>query len=226
MDDYKYKFLDQRYVEKKINITNAAIEAAKCLESEGVSITPASFVKCVDVYLRVIGMCRSENAEEFPPINIITAVVAFKDHDFGESAERVELCQKLFDLINDCVDDDHKFPESDLEQIKANIPIVMKETACFCNDIMNCIYDEYDDDKTVSVIALTRTKNGDSKDHLFGMQIMYDVNLEVIDVNIESSVLVPLNDNVATGILIESFSEKNRAKISKALQTEEDTTNE
>lgn len=228
MDGYKYKFMDHYAVQKKIDISYAVNEATKCLDSEGVTISPASFVKCVDVYLRVIGMCRSENADEFPPVNILTGVVSFKDRDFGDNSDRIELCQQLFTLINECVDDAHKFPEEDLDQIKANVPIVMKETTCFCNDIMNCIYDEYTHDNVVSVVAIIKISNESTSnsDHTFGMQIMYDINLETIDVNIESSVLVPFSDDTATGILIESFPEDVREAILKKMPVKEETSNE
>lgn len=220
--NYKYKFLDGYAVSKKVNLVHAAMEATRCLESEGVTIDPASFIKCVDVYLRVIGMCRSEKSDEFPPINIVVGLVAFKEFDFGDHPTRVELCQNLFSLINECVDEDHKFPVEDIEAIKANIPIVMKEVTHFCNDIVNCIYDEFTGDNVYAVTALVNTK-GSGDNHLFGMQIGYDDRLDTIAINIESSVLVPFSEDTGTGIVISSFTEEVKESIMKRMSADTDS---
>ena len=205
---YEFKFLtkDSYVTRKTIPLYMGVDQAQKCLASEGVMITPASFIKCIDIYLRIIGVCRPMDDNEFPPVCILTGVVNFKYPNNLDDPKRLEMHKNLFDLVNDCVDDDHKIPKSDLEHIKANIPIVIKEVCIFCNDIVNLLVDEYSDENTVSVCAAVFTNiNTKDTDHKFSVEISYNSKLETTTLYFQSSALVPITDDTATGILYNSF---------------------
>lgn len=227
---YEYKFLtdDSYTVRKQISLYMAIDQAQQCLASEGVVITPASFVKCIDIYLRIIGLCRSVNEDEFPPICILCGVIGFKDNrEKLDNPKCLEMYQKLFDLINECVDDEHKMPKSDLEQIKANMPIVMKEVCIFCNDIVNRLVSEFDDSKTLSVVAYVYTnitKNED--DHKFTIELSYNSEYNTSALYIQSGVLVPITDDTSTGIVINSFPKEIQERIAKAVPVVDDETEE
>lgn len=228
---YEFKFLtkDSYVTRKTIPLYMGVDQAQKCLASEGVMITPASFIKCIDIYLRIIGVCRPMDDNELPPVCILTGVVNFKYPNNLDDPKRLEMHKNLFDLINECVDDDHKMPKSDLEQIKANIPIVIKEVCIFCNDIVNLLFDEYSDENTVSVGAVVSTNiNTTDTDHKFSVEISYNSVLETTTLYFQSSALVPITDDTATGILYNSFSkeaqEKMKADIMK--QNEEEAEKE
>lgn len=222
---YEYKFLtdDSYTVRKNIPLYMAVDQAQKCLASEGVMITPASFIKCLDIYLRIIGVCRSVNENDFPPVCVLTGVITFKDNrEKLKNPKCLEMYQKLFELINECVDDDYKMPESDLKQINEHMDIVMKEVCIFFNDIVNLLIDQIDDVNTLSVSALVYT-NIPSKetDHRFSVDMSYNNDYGTVTLYFQSSVLVPFDDNTATGILIDSFPKEVQDKI-KAIQKDID----
>lgn len=219
---YEYKFLtdDSYTVRKNIPLYMAVDQAQKCLASEGVVITPASFVKCIDIYMRIIGICRSVNEDEFPPICILSGIISFKDNrEKLDNPKCLEMYQKLFDLINECIDDEHKMPASDLEQIKANMSIVMKEVCIFCNDIVNLLVEEYTEKNTLSVTALVYTRVPDYEtDHRLSIELSHIHEYGTHALLIQSSVLVPMTENTATGILLDSFPKEAQERIRKAEQ--------
>lgn len=219
---YEYKFLteDSYTIRKNIPLYIAVDQAQKCLASEGVMITPASFIKCIDIYMRIIGICRSVDENDFLPICILSGIINVKDNREKLSDPKcLELYQKLFDLINECVDDDHKMPNSDLEQIKANMSIVMKEVCIFCNDIVNLLVEEFSDKNTLSVTALVYTRVPDYEtDHRLSIELSYIHEYGTPALLIQSSVLVPMTENTATGILLDSFPKEAQERIRKAEQ--------
>lgn len=214
---YEYKFLtkDSYTVRKNIPLYMGVDQAQKCLASEGVMIAPASFVKCIDIYMRIIGICRAVDANDFPPICILSGIIGFKDNrEKLDNPKCLEMYQKLFDLINECVDDEHKMPASDLEQIKANMSIVMKEVCIFCNDIVNLLIEEYIEKNTLSVCALVYTRVPKNEaDHRFSIEMSYNSDYNTPTLYIQSSVLVPFTEDTATGILLDSFPKEIQDRI-------------
>ena len=230
---YEFKFLtkDSYTVRKNIPLYIGVDQAQKCLASEGVMITPASFIKCLDIYLRIIGICRAVDENDFPPVCVMTGVIEFKDRSENlKNPKCLEMYQKLFDLINECVDDEHKMPASDLEQIKANMSIVMKEVCIFCNDIVNLLIEEYTEKNTLSVTALVYTRVPDYEtDHRLSIELSHIHEYGTPALLIQSSVLVPMTENTATGILLDSFPKEAQERIRKAEQDkakEEEKTDE
>ena len=220
---YEFKFLtkDSYTVRKNIPLYIGVDEAQKCLASEGVMITPASFIKCLDIYLRIIGICRAVDENDFPPVCVMTGVIEFKDRSENlKNPKCLEMYQKLFELINECVDDDHKMPESDLKQINDHIDSVMKELCIFFNDIVNLLTQELHDSNTLSVCALVYTKVPPTEsEHRFSVEIGYNHDFDSIALSFMSTVLVPMDDNTATGILIDSFPKEVQDRISKMKDT-------
>lgn len=216
---YEFKFLteDSYTVRKTIPLYIGVDQAQKCLASEGVMITPASFVKCLDIYLRVIGICRANDENEFPPVCVMTGVVGFKDNSEKlKDPKCLEMYHKLFELINECVDDDHKMPESDLKQINDHIDIVMKEVCIFFNDIINLLIQELIDNNTFTVSALVYTRTPSTEyDHRFSVKIGYSHDFSATCLEFISSVLVPLDEDTPTGILVDSFPKEIQDRIGK-----------
>lgn len=216
---YEFKFLteDSYGIRKNIPLYLGVRQALKCLASEGVMITPASFIKCLDIYLRIVGICRSADENEFPPVCVMTGIIEFKDiSEKLKNPEYLEMYQKLFELINECVDDDHKMPESDLKQINDHIDIVMKEVCIFFNDIVNLLTQEFYNGNTLSVCAMVYTRvSSTESDHRFGVEICYNHDFYAVSLLFMSTVLVPLSEDTATGILIDSFPKEAQDMISK-----------
>ena len=62
---YEYRFLtdDSFSVIKTIDLGAGLNQIWECLVSEGVPLQPFSVVKCMDIYLRLIGLCRGKEDE-------------------------------------------------------------------------------------------------------------------------------------------------------------------
>lgn len=215
---YEFKFLtkDSYTMRKNIPLYLGVDQAQKCLASEGVMVTPASFIKCLDIYLRIVGICRAVDENEFPPVCVMTGIIEFKDiSEKLKNPKYLEMYQKLFELINECVDDDHKMPESDLKQISDHIDIVMKEVCIFFNDIVNLLVQELCDSNTTSVCALVYIKipSTESDNHRFSVEIGHNHDFDAVSLSFMSTVLVPLSEDTATGIMIDSFPKEVQDRI-------------
>ena len=202
---------------KTIDFTSGLHQVSLCLESEGVKLSDASVAKCVDIYLRINGFA-DNNGDEFPPVKAMCAPVSF-NNIYGDTAKnpehRVELTKDLITLINNYVDDDHKFIDNDgnneIEVIKNNVSTIFKEINIFLNDIMEMMLDEYEADDIVTVIAMAYV----SDDNFLKFVINFDANYDTTVMTIISTVLVKDEgiDKHPIGIMIKTFSEEMQKKI-------------
>lgn len=217
--NHEYKFLSKDFyrMEKSIDLKFALKQVCLCLESENVPISINSFLKCVDIYTRITGLCRSTNQDEFPPVLILCGAVEFKDvyEIIKDDAEKISMYCELFDKINDVVDEDHKFPATELEIIKNNLPIVLKEVVIFLNDIVCRLVDEYMHDGVIQVTMYYNTnivaQDLKMKDANFAVNIERNV-FNVFSILIQSSMLVPVTDETSMGIAMNTF-DKDTQKI-------------
>lgn len=236
MDDarnkYEYKFLttDQLSVSKIIDLAPALTQVKLCLSSEGVVITPSSFIKCVDIYLRVVGYTRSRtdsNNEDVPfgPINAISAPVKFNyNEDIFTKDETVELYKDLINAINTYVDDSHKFPMSNVVQIVDYVPIIFKEVIIFLNDVMNRLIEEYANGNRISIVSAIAEINNDSR---FCMELFFNKTLDTYQIHTESSALVPMKEDEDVAIIVNSFPSGIRDILMKEVNTsKEDVEND
>lgn len=225
---HEYRFItdDSFSVVKTISLNAGLNQIWECLISEGVPIHPSSIVKCMDMYLRLIGLCKGSN-DEFPPINILFSPVEFKElfYDDDTNDQKIEIVKNLFDLINECLDDDRKFKPSELDVIKSgdNVKTIFKEIAALFNDIINRLIEEYSTDNTVYVVATTTIKLGDGKESAsFEMDISYSGIANAVAVSVQSNILVKSDGSNAIGIAIDTFPPEVQERINKAMpETEE-----
>ena len=226
---YEYRFLtdDSFSVIKTIDLGAGLNQIWECLVSEGVPIHPFSIVKCMDIYLRVIGLCRGRD-DEFPPVEVVFAPVEFKDVFWNDDADdhKVETIKQLFDLINDCIDEDHKFKPADLEVIKSgnNVKIIFKEITAFFNDIIKRLVEEFSSGNTVYAGAVLNTKVGvgDGITAHLTMDISYSSVADSIAITAQSNVLVNHNDSDPVIIAVSTFPPEIQERISKAMPETED----
>lgn len=222
---YEYRFLtdDSFSVIKTIDLGAGLNQIWECLVSEGVPLHPFSVVKCMDIYLRVIGLCRGKE-DEFPPVDVVFAPVRFKDvfwNDDDADEQKVEAIKQLFDLINDCIDEDRKFKPADLEVIKSgdNVKIIFKEITAFFNDIVERLVEEFSSSNTVYAGAVVNTKVGvdNGVTAHFTMDISYSSVADSIVITAQSNVLVDSNDSDPVIIAVNTFPPEIQERINKAM---------
>ena len=81
---------------------------------------------------------------------------------------------------------------------------------------MNLLTQELHDSNTLSVSALVYTRVPPTEsEHRFSVEIGYNHDFDAIALSFMSTVLVPLGEDTATGILIDSFPKEVQDRISK-----------
>lgn len=222
---YEYRFLtdDSFSVIKTIDLGAGLNQIWECLVSEGIPLHPFSIAKCMDIYLRVIGLCRGRD-DEFPPVEVVFAPVKFKDvfwNDDDTDEHKLEAIKQLFDLINDCIDEDRKFKPAELEVIKNedNLKIIFKEITAFFNDIVERLVEEFSSDNTVYAGAVLDTKVGvgDGVTAHFTMDISYSSVADSVAITAQSDVLVNHNDSDPVIIAVNTFPPEIQERINKAM---------
>ena len=218
-DKYEYMFItDGDYcVDKQISLLPPLNQLRLCLNSEGVVITTSSIVKCIDVYLRLIGLSHPKDKSTVHPIMVLCDMIIFEDiHEtFENDPDKARMVSELFDMFNEYLDENRKFPQSDLEQIKAKFPIIVKDVSIFCNDIFNRLLEEYDD-STLSVTAyIDSTGDPDLNDCRLSMGINYYTVLKASAFSIRSTVLSSAAADIETEIVTQSFPKEVQDRIEK-----------
>lgn len=232
--DYKYRFFDGRtkFIEETTSLIPIINDMKECLKSQGVEFVDPynSILKTVDIYLRIAGISRAEPDAEIPnSIYSLTGFMEFKYNKETYSGEKLTQIKTLFDMINECVDDHHKFPVEDLEVIKNNISTIFCEVVNFLNDVMNFIFEEYSRDGVWKVDTIyhsdpIKDENGVKYD-LFGVGVTLNPKFDIVAVTFVSTMLTAEDvDNMSLGVVYHTFSPEHRKKLDKFMGKPEDET--
>lgn len=223
---YKYRFIDDTNIGivKRIPMEPILLDVKNCLKSEGVDFSDGySIVKCLDVFLRIVGISRTdENSTEIPPINGFIGIgTKFNDTTVLKMDSKTEaIYSNLFDAINDCVDEEHKFPPSDLQQIKDNIGIIFKELASYLNDVIHFMLTEFNN-ATVSSVTMSAGLSNDANKvtGVFSMQMYYDYKFQIAGINIISTALTGGNiDEAPLDIIYWTFAGAQKERLDKIMK--------